>query len=106
MFQLYKIENGVGHPVNDRQRSTGVFKPNTTITLSIIGTKFTATGSNTVDNETLSLEGTVTPNSYSSAGVYWAGSGPVGNSNVYSELQISCPGKDESLKTRPAPRWC
>ena len=37
MFQLYKIENGVGHPVNDQQQLTGVFKPNTTITLSIIG---------------------------------------------------------------------
>jgi hypothetical protein len=93
MFQLYKIENGVGHPVNNQQQLTGVFKPNTTITLSIVGTKFTARGSNTVDNETLSLEGTVSPNNYGSAGVYWSGSVPVGNSNVYRELQISYPGK-------------
>jgi hypothetical protein len=93
MFQLYKIENGVGHPLNDRQQLTGVFKPNTTITLSIAGTKFTAKGSNTVDGETLSLEGTVTPNPFGSAGVYWSGSVPVGNSNVYSQLEVSYPGK-------------
>jgi hypothetical protein len=93
MFQLYKVENGIGHPINDQQQLTGVFKPNTTITLSIIGNKFTARGSNTTDGETLSLEGTVTPNAFGSAGVYWSGSVPVGNSNVYSELQISYPAK-------------
>jgi hypothetical protein len=91
MFQLYRIENGVGHPLNDQQQLTGVFKPNATITLSVIGTKFTVKGSNTVDGETLSLEGTITPNSFGSAGVYWSGSVPVGNSNVYSELEISYP---------------
>jgi hypothetical protein len=93
MFQLYRIENGVGHPVDAQQQLTGVFKPNTTITLSIVGSKFTATGSNTMDSERLSLEGTITPNSYGSAGVYWSGSVPVGNSNVYSQLEISYPGK-------------
>ncbi|HEY4381079.1 MAG TPA: pectinesterase family protein [Acidobacteriaceae bacterium] len=93
MFQLYKIENGVGHPVNSQQQLTGVFKPNTTILLSIVGSKFTVKGSNTTDGETLSLEGTVAPNPYGSAGVYWSGSVPVGNSNVYSEMQISYPGK-------------
>ncbi len=89
MFQLYKIENGVGSPVGAQQELTGVFKPNTTITLSIVGTKFTAKGSNNLDGETLSLEGTVAPNQFGGAGVYWSGSVPVGNSNVYSLIELS-----------------
>ena len=93
MFQLYKIDNGVGSPVNDQQQLTGVFKPNTTITLSVVGDKLTAKGSNTMDDETLSLEGTITPNTFGSAGVYWSGSVPVGNSNVYSQIEISYPGQ-------------
>jgi len=93
MFQLYKIENGVGHPLNDQQELTGVFKPNTTITLSVVRSRITVKGSNSVDGETLALEGTITPNPFGSAGVYWSGSVPVGNSNVYSELEISYPGK-------------
>ncbi len=93
MFQLYKIDNGVGSPVNAQQELTGVFKPNTTITLSVKGDKLTAKGSNTVDSETLSLEGTIAPNQFGGAGVYWSGSVPVGNSNVYSEVEISYPKK-------------
>ena len=91
MFQLYKIDNGVGSPVNAQQELTGVFKPNTTITLSVVGNKLTAKGSNTTDKETLSLEGTIVPNAFGGAGVYWSGSVPVGNSNVYSEIEISYP---------------
>jgi hypothetical protein len=93
MFQLYKIDNGVGSPVNAQQELTGVFKPNTTITLSVVGNKFTAKGSNTVDSETLLLEGTIAPNQFGGAGVYWSGSVPVGNSNVYSEVEITYPKK-------------
>ncbi len=93
MFQLYRIENGVGHPLNDQQQLTGVFKPNTTITLSVVGTKLTVAGSNSVDGETLSLEGTITANTFGGAGVYWSGSVPVGNSNVYSQIEITYPGK-------------
>ena len=100
MFQLYRIENGVGHPLNDRQQLTGVFKPNTTIALSIVGSKFTVKGSNSVDAETLALEGTIAPNSSGGAGVYWSGSVPVGNSNVYSELQISYPASDAGKTAR------
>jgi hypothetical protein len=91
MFQLYRIENGVGTPLNDRQQLTGVFKPNCTITLSVVGGKLTAKGSNMVDGETLSLEGDITPNPFGGAGVYWSGSVPVGNSNVYSEIRITYP---------------
>lgn len=92
MFQLYRIENGVGIPLDSQQELTGVFKPSTTITLSIVGTKFTVKGSNSTDAETLSLEGTVKPNSFGGAGVYWSGSVPVGNSNVYSLIELSYPG--------------
>jgi hypothetical protein len=91
MFQLYKIENGVGSPLNDKQELTGVFKPNCTITLSVVGDKLIAKGSNTVDGETLSLEATIAPNPYGGAGVFWSGSVPVGNSNVYSEIAIGYP---------------
>jgi hypothetical protein len=91
MFQLYRIDNGVGSPLNGKQELTGVFKPNCTITLSVIGEKLIAKGSNTVDGETLSLEGTIAPNPFGGAGVFWSGSVPVGNSNVYSEIAISYP---------------
>ena len=93
MFQLYKIENGVGKPIDQQQQLTGVFKPNTTITLSIIGSKFTVTGANTTDGEKLALEGVVTPNTFGSGGVYWSGSVPVGNSNVYSQIELTYPGR-------------
>ena len=89
MFQLYQIVDGIGHPVSDQQQLTGVFKPNTTITLSIAGSTFTATGSNTADSETLSLKGTIEPNKYGGAGVAWTGSVPFGNSVVISQLEIS-----------------
>ena len=91
MFQLYQIVDGVGHPVSDQQQLTGVFKPNTTIVLSVDGDTFTATGSNTTDGETLSLKATVTPNHYGGAGVAWTGSVPFGNSVVVSQFEISYP---------------
>jgi hypothetical protein len=91
MFQLYKIVNGKGSPVSDAQQLTGVFKPQTTITLSIIGDKFTVKGSNTVDHETLSLEGTVEPNLWGGAGAFWSGTTPRGNSVVFSEFRMTYP---------------
>jgi len=91
MFQIYKIDNGVGTPLNAQQELTGVFKPNTTITLSVVGNKLTVKGSNSTDKETLSLDGTIVPNAFGGAGVYWSGSVPVGNSNVYSEIDVSYP---------------
>ena len=63
MFQLYQHINGVGSPIDTNSELTGVFKPNTNITLSIIGNTFTATGYNTVDSDTLFLQGTISPNS-------------------------------------------
>jgi len=92
MFQIYKIDNGVGTPLSSQQQLTGVFKPSTTITISVTGSKVTVKGSNSTDGDTLSLEGTLTPNTFGGAGVYWSGSVPVGNSNVYSQLEITYPG--------------
>jgi hypothetical protein len=91
MFQLYRVLNGVGHPIDNQQQLTGVFKPNATITLAINGSTFTATGSNTTDGETLSLKGTVDPNNFGGAGVAWTGSVPFGNSVVVSQFAISYP---------------
>lgn len=91
MFQLYQIVNGIGHPINNQQELTGVFKPNTTVTLTIIGDSFTATGSNTVDRDTLSLKAVIVPNPYGGAGIAWSGTVPYGNSNVISKFEISYP---------------
>jgi len=87
MFQLYKIENGAGSPLNDRQVLSGVFKTTTHMTLKVTGTNLTVTASNDVDDETLALEGTIAPNRFGGAGVYWPG----GSSTIYSRFEISYP---------------
>lgn len=92
MFQLYQHVNGVGSPINGTQVLTGVFKPNTYMTLSIIGTTFTVSAYDTEDTDTLFLQGTVAPNPYGGSGARWSGTVPSGNSNVYSAFQISYPG--------------
>jgi hypothetical protein len=48
-----------------------------------------ADASNNVDGETLHLEGTVVPNRFGGAGVFWPG----GSANVYSRIDISYLGK-------------
>ncbi len=88
MFQFYKIENGAGSPLDDRQVLSGVFKPTTQLTIKVTGTTLRATASNDVDQETLSLTGTIAPNRFGGAGVNW----PRGSTNVYSKLEISYPG--------------
>jgi len=85
MFQLYKIVDGVGSPIDDRQVLSGVFKPNVKMTLKITGNKLSVDASNNVDGETLHLEGTVVPNRFGGAGVFWPG----GSANVYSRIDIS-----------------
>lgn len=91
MFQLYQINNGIGTPIGDGVL-TGVFKPNTFMTLRIIGSTFTVTAHNDTDSDTLSLSGTIAPNTFGGGGVYWDGTVPTGNSNVYSMIRISYPG--------------
>jgi len=87
MFQLYKIENGAGSPLNDRQVLSGAFKTTIHMTLKVIGTTLTVTASNDVDDETLALDGTIAPNHFGGAGVYWPG----GSSTIYSRFEISYP---------------
>ena len=85
--QKYKIVNGVGSPIDDRQVLSGVLKPNTTMTLKVIGDKFTVDAVNTGNTEPLHLEGMVTPNRFGGAGVFWPG----GSANAYSRIDISYP---------------
>jgi hypothetical protein len=85
MFQLYKIENGKGSPLNDQQVLSGVFKTTVHMTLKATGNTLRVNATNDVDNETLSMEGTITPNRFGGAGVHWPG----GSSTIYSRIQIS-----------------
>lgn len=96
MFQFYKIVNGAGSPLSDKQAFTGVFKPTTYLTLKVVGSAISATAHNDVDKEVLSLKDTITPNRFGGAGVYWNGSVPIGNSNVYSLFKISYPNTNKS----------
>jgi hypothetical protein len=91
MFQFFKITNGTGQPLSDKQAFTGVFKPNTYLTIKVTGPTISATAHNDVDQQTLSLQDTITPNTFGGAGVFWNGSVPRGNSNVYSLFKISYP---------------
>jgi hypothetical protein len=87
MFQLYKIVNGIGSPIDDHQVLSGVLKPNTTMTLKIIGDKFTVNAVNSENDDNLHLEGTITPNRFGGGGVFWPG----GSANAYSRIEISYP---------------
>jgi hypothetical protein len=91
MFQLYKIVNGIGSPIDDGGVSNGVLsgilKPNTTMTLRIAGNKFIVDAVNTENDEPLHLEGAITPNRFGGAGVFWPG----GSANAYSRIDISYP---------------
>jgi hypothetical protein len=96
MFQFYRIMNGAGSPISDKQSFTGVFKSNTNLTIKVVGSTISASAHNDVDNEVLSLQDAIAPNHYSGAGVFWNGSVPIGNSNVYSLFKISYPSKDKT----------
>jgi hypothetical protein len=87
MFQLYKIVDGIGSPIDDRQVLSGVLKPNTTLTLKITGTKFVVDAANSEKDDTLHLEATIVPNRFGGAGVFWPG----GSANVYSRFDVTYP---------------
>jgi hypothetical protein len=87
MFQLYQIVNGAGSPLNDHAVLSGVFKTTVHMTLAVTGTTLTVNATNNVDQETLALKGTITPNHFGGAGVYW----PRGSSTIYSRFEISYP---------------
>jgi hypothetical protein len=76
---------GIGSPIDDIQVLSGVFKPNTRMTLKIIANKFSVDATKSVDGETLHLEGTITPNRFGGAGVF----GPGGRANAHTGLDIS-----------------
>jgi hypothetical protein len=96
MFQFYKIVNGAGSPISEKQVFTGVFKPNTFMTVKVVGSTLSASAHNDVDKEILSLEDTIISNRFGGAGVYWNGSVPRGNSNVYSFFKISYPSMEKA----------
>ncbi len=87
MFQIYKIVDGVGSPIDDRQVLSGVLRPNTILTLKITGNKFVVDAVDSENIDPLHLEGTITPNRFGGAGVFWPG----GSANVYSRFDISYP---------------
>jgi hypothetical protein len=85
-YQFYKIDNGVGTPLNDTQIQSGVFKRNTALTLKVTGSTISVDAHNTVDDNTLSMQGTITPNQFGGAGV-----AATGMANIYSQLTVSYP---------------
>ncbi len=85
-YQFYKIENGVGSPLSDERVLSGVFKQNTFLTLKVKGSTISVTAHNTVDSDTLTMEGTITPNEYGGAGVSASGA-----ATIYSQIRISYP---------------
>ncbi|WP_282940537.1 pectinesterase family protein [Paenibacillus sp. RC67] len=98
MFQIYKHVDGVGSPVSNTQVLSGVFKPNTSMSLKVIGNKFTVSANNDVDDEVLFLEETIAPNDFGGAGAYWSGTVSNGNSNVYSKFEISYPQPSDGVQ--------
>jgi hypothetical protein len=86
MYQFYKIENGVGAPLNDRRILSGVFKRNTFLTLKVAGSTISVDAHNTADGQTLAMEGTIVPNGYSGAGVWSTGA-----ATIYDLVRISYP---------------
>jgi hypothetical protein len=91
-YQLFRIDHGVGSPLDDTQVQSGVFKPDTELVMKVAGEELTVEAHNSTDAQTLSLAGTITPNDFGGAGVAWYGTVPRGNSNVYSRFEISYPG--------------
>lgn len=87
MFQIYKIVDGVGSPIDDQQMLSGVFRPKVRMTLRVRGNQLTVDASNTENPETLHLEGTIIPNSFGGTGVFWPG----GSANVYSRMGVVYP---------------
>ncbi|WP_369059776.1 pectinesterase family protein [Caulobacter sp. 73W] len=90
MFQLYRIVDGKGEPLDGARQLTGAFKPSATIRISVRGDRVTVRGGNTTDGETLSLDGQITPNRFGGAGLYWTASG-LGGSVAIRQFKITYP---------------
>ncbi|QTC89758.1 pectinesterase family protein [Brevundimonas goettingensis] len=89
VFQLYRIVDGHGTPMGE-DRLTGVIKPTTSIRIRTHGSAVTVTGSNSKDEETLDLTGTIEPNRFGGAGFFWTASRPSG-SVVLRAFQVNYP---------------
>ena len=87
LFQLFRITDEKAAPL-PVQQLTGVVKPTTTIRIVVKGDRVTITGSNTTDDETLSLSAEIEPNRHTGAGVMW-GRGRVGDAIVLRELTVN-----------------
>jgi hypothetical protein len=85
-YQFYKIEKGVGSPLNDTQVESGVFKRNTLITLKVVGSTISVEAHNTADNQKLSMQAAIEPNNFNGAGVAASGA-----ASVYSRIRVSYP---------------
>jgi Pectinesterase len=85
-YQFYKIDKGVGSPLNDARVQSGVFKRNTLLTLKVTGSTIAAFARNTVDNQTLTMHAHISPNHFSGAGVSASGV-----ANIYSQIRVSYP---------------
>ena len=99
VFQFYKHINGVGSPIDANQVVTSAFKPNTYLTVSMIGSTLTAQAYNTVDSATLFLQSTAPSNTFGGSGTRWSGTTPSGNSIAYSFFEISYPGTVQLVTT-------
>jgi hypothetical protein len=75
----------VGSPLDHHQVLSGVFKPNTRMVLTVSGPNLVVRASNDVDQETLTLRGTIIPTGFAGAGVAW----PRGSSTIFSRFEIS-----------------
>jgi len=87
MFQLYRMVDGVGSPLDDHQVLSGVFKANVTMTMKVTGNRFVVDAANSEKDDSLHLEGTIAPNRFGGGGVFWPG----GSANTYSRIDITYP---------------
>ena len=85
-YQFYKIENGTGTPLNDKQVQSGVFKQNTLLTLKVVGPTISVSAHNTADDQKLNMEAPLTPNHFAAAGATSTGA-----ATIYSLMKVSYP---------------
>ena len=90
MFQIFRITDGHGEAVSEANTLSGVFKPTTTITITVKGSHVAVRGSNTLDGETLALDDVIPPNAFGGAGIFWSRSGN-GGSVTFSKMTLDYP---------------
>ena len=88
--------NGAGSPVSDKQAYTGVFKGDTYLTLTVVGSTISAVGHNDVDKEVLSLEDTITPNRFTAPASVGMDRFPRETATSIASLGFSYPSDDKT----------